>query len=209
MRSWSTEDVYTYVDLPIVSYDRQLGTTPPEAELFAGLKRLARELKGAQLPIVWQHGDFSNLNTLRNGQRLHVVDWEQAAPGVPLDDLLHFARLWLYLVCKATRDESFARFQDLFLRRGHPGAAVGAARAAISAYMGAVEVDRRFLPLLLAVGCVRRASDRLAGQVLLSCRAADPRDGNRYVTYVDLLSDNREALFDLGRTPGTQPVWDD
>jgi hypothetical protein len=117
--------------------------------------------------------------------------------------------LWLYLVRRATRDESFVRFRDLFLRRGQREAAVDAARAAISEYMGTVGVDRRFLPLLLTVGCVRRASDRLAAQVILARQGADPRDGNRYVTYVDLLSTNREALFNLGRTPGTQPVWHD
>jgi hypothetical protein len=208
-RGWSESDVQTYVDLPIAAYDRELGTRAAESELFVGLKRLAQDLLGTPLPIVWQHGDFSNLNTLRSGHRLHVVDWERAAPGIPLDDLLHFTRLWLYLVRRATRDESFARFRDLFLRHGHREAAVDAARTAISEYMGTVGVDRRFLPLLLAVGCVRRASDRLAAQVILSRRGPDPRDGNRYVTYVDLLSNDREALFNLGRTPGTQPVWDD
>jgi hypothetical protein len=208
-RSWSESDVQTYVDLPIATYDRELGTKAAESELFLGVKRLARDLLGTPLPIVWQHGDFSNLNTLRSGHRLHVVDWERAAPGIPLDDLLHFARLWLYLVRRATRDESFVRFRDLFLRRGQREAAVDAARAAISEYMGTVGVDRRFLPLLLTVGCVRRASDRLAAQVILSRQGVDPRDGNRYVTYVDLLSNNREALFNLGRTPGTQPVWHD
>jgi hypothetical protein len=208
-RWWSENDVQTYVDLPIATYDRELGTNDAESALFVEVKRLARDLLGTPLPLVWQHGDFSNLNTLRSGHRLHVIDWERAAPGIPLDDLLHFARLWLYLVRRATRDESFARFRDLFLRLGHRDAAVAAARAAISEYMGTVGVDPRFLPLLLTVGCVRRASDRLAAQVLLSRRGVDPRDGNRYVTYIDLLSNDREALFALGRTPGTQPVWND
>jgi len=199
MRRWSERDTARYVDRPIETYDRGLGTTDQESRLFADLRRLAGELQGVPLPIVWQHGDFSNLNTLRNGECLRVVDWEQAARGIPLDDVVHFARLWLYLVRRATREESFVAFLDLFLRHDRCDDAVVAARAAVSRYMRVVGIDPRFLPLLLAVGCIRRAEDRLAGQTILAQRGVDPRAGNRYVTYVELLSKHREPLFELSR----------
>lgn len=199
-RRWSAREEHTYVDLPIETYAREFGTTVAESELFARLNGLSRELQGTALPIVWQHGDFSNLNTLRNGRRLHVVDWEQAAPGIPVDDIIHFTRLWLYLVRRATRKESFVAFQDLFLRHDQCDDAVLAARAAVAKYMRVVAVEPRFLPLLLAVGCIRRANDRRAGQAILAQRGLDPRDRNRYVTYIELLSQHPEPLFELSRT---------
>jgi Phosphotransferase enzyme family len=201
-RLWSAEEEQTYVDLPMKTYGREFGTTEAESLLFAQLEGLSRELLGMPLPIVWQHGDFSNLNTLRSGERLHVVDWEQAAPGIPLDDVVHFTRLWLYLVRRATREESFVAFRDLFLRHDHCDNAVTAARSAVSRYMRFVGIDPRFLPLLLAAGCLRRAKDRLAGQAILAQRGVDPRDGNRYVTYVELLSEHREALLELSQVMG-------
>lgn len=197
MRAWSESDLRTYVDGPIEAYDEAFGTTATESRLFAELRRRARDLLATPLQVVWQHGDFSNLNVLRSGRQIHVVDWERAAPGIPLDDVLHFTRLWLYLARKANRNESFVAFRDLFLEAHCDDRAVDAARDTISQYMRTLRIDPRFLPLLLAVGCVRRATDRLEGQAFLHARVADPRARNRYVTYIGLISEHPAALLEL------------
>ena len=188
-RSWGDDENRTCVDEPIEAFTRALGSTPAEADLFAELGRRADELRGTPLPIVWRHGDFSSLNVLRSGRRIHVVDWEMAGPGLPLDDVLHFTRLWLYLVRKADRPATFLAFCDLFLRPQYHDRLVDAGRAAIAHYVRRLELDPRFVPLLLVAGCVRRAIARMSG------RPSEPRERNRYATYLGLIAEHAPEPF--------------
>jgi thiamine kinase-like enzyme len=50
------------------------------------------QLRGAPLPVVFEHGDLSHPNLVRQEDgRLVVVDWELAEPGgLPAQDLLFF-----------------------------------------------------------------------------------------------------------------------
>jgi aminoglycoside phosphotransferase (APT) family kinase protein len=194
-RAWRDEDVRDIAERPADEFVRTFGARTAETELLAQLRRRANELVGTTLPLVWQHGDFSSLNVLRSNSRIHVIDWETASQGLPLVDVLHFARLWLYLVRKADRPASFVAFRDLFLRPHHHEPFVDAARAAIARYLERLALDPRLLPVLLVSGCVRRAVGRAEGRLLLRGQPEDPRERNRYVTYLGLIDEHRAASF--------------
>ena len=194
-RAWSDEDVRDIAERPADEFVQMLGTSTAESELLAELRRRAHELVGTPLPLVWQHGDFSSLNVLRSGRRIHVIDWEMASQGLPLDDVLHFVRLWLYLARKADRPATFLAFSDLFLRPHHHEPFVDAARAAIARYLERLALDPRLLPVLLVAGCVRRAVGRAEGRRRLRGQPEDPRERNRYVTYLDLIAERGPESF--------------
>ena len=194
-RAWSDEDVRDIAERPADDFVKTLGASTAETELFAELRRRANELLGTPLPLVWQHGDFSSLNVLRSGRRIHVIDWEMASQGLPLDDVLHFVRLWLYLARKADRPATFVAFGDLFLQPHHHDPFVDAARAAIARYLERLSLDPRLLPVLLVSGCVRRAVGRAEGRRLLRGQPEDPRDRNRYVTYLGLIGEGGRGCF--------------
>jgi hypothetical protein len=206
--TWAAGDAETWVEGPLRSYEQAFGRTPSQSRLFGAARRRAREMAGAELPIVWQHGDFSSLNLFRYGRQVHVIDWEAAAPGLPLDDLLYFTTRWLYHVRDATIEESprgrraaAIAFRELFLEPERRDAAVDAARAAIRAHVDALGIDERFLPLLTLLPWVSRAVGRLGRQATPGWSRApapprdEPRAGNRYVAQVDILAGDVERLF--------------
>lgn len=61
-------------------------------ELVGGTLALAEALRGARMPLVFEHGDFGHPNLLlRPGGRLGVLDWERSDPaGLPAQDLFFF-----------------------------------------------------------------------------------------------------------------------
>ncbi|HZO96601.1 MAG TPA: hypothetical protein VFB42_04435, partial [Gaiellaceae bacterium] len=130
LRRWDSDEIARSLEAPLAAYEQAFGATAAEALLFARLRAQARELLGLPVPIVWQHGDFSSYNVLRSGRAIHVVDWEAAAPALPLDDLLYFVTRWLYRAHGVTPErvgdtlaelrasggaDSFRSFRRLFL----------------------------------------------------------------------------------------------
>jgi hypothetical protein len=221
LRRWDEGDAARRVDAPLAAYERAFAPTRDESRLFEAARRRALELTGLELPIVWQHGDLSSLNVFRYGRRIHVIDWEAAAPGLPLDDLLYFTTRWLYHVRDATIEESprgrraaASAFRELFLQPERRDPDLGAARAAIRGHVEALGIDGRFLPLLQLLPWVTRAVGRLARQEtpgwsqghvgpLGRARTAahdpeEPRAGNRYVAQVGILAEAPELLFGAG-----------
>jgi aminoglycoside phosphotransferase (APT) family kinase protein len=194
-KALSEEDVRAIAERPVDEFVRLLGTSTAEAELLAEFRRRAYALVGTPLPLVWQHGDFSSLNVLRSSRRIHVIDWEMASQGLPLEDVLHFARLWLYLARHADRPATFAAFGDLFLWPHHHEPLVDAARAAIARYLERLALEPRLLPVLLVAGCVRRAVARAEGRRFLRGQPSDPRERNRYVTYLALIAEHGAEVF--------------
>lgn len=63
-----------------------------ERDLLERTRQLIEPLRSANIPLVFEHGDFSAPNLLIDGNhRLGVVDWELAEPqGLPTADLLFF-----------------------------------------------------------------------------------------------------------------------
>jgi aminoglycoside phosphotransferase (APT) family kinase protein len=230
LRPWGESEREEWVERPLAAYEETFGVTAAESALFAQTRRIARELLGLPLPIVWQHGDFSSLNVLRSGSTISVLDWESAAPGLPLEDLLYFVTRWLLRArSSATNGKRWSAaaatdpFRQFFLDLDSREPDVGAARAAIAAYVDRLGLDRRFLPVLLvrpwvvrAVGRHERQASaarlegparRGTGALTRHADPARPREGNRYVTYVDMLAEQPELLFEfVGEDAGDDPA---
>jgi hypothetical protein len=200
VRSWSELDVESRINGPLTAYEDVFGTTEAEKQLFAQLRRQAREALGVPVPVVWQHSDFSNLNIFRNDRTIGVIDWEGAAPGLPIDDLLYFVTRWLYRTRDAEDESAGAReiaaqlFRQLFFDEDRREPALEAARSAIRRYVRSLQLENRILPLLFAHAWVARAGGRYRHQAGVGGAPAGARDGNRYVTLVELTAVHAEHL---------------
>ena len=96
------------------AYATRFGLEPHEQRLFARTVERSEDLLGAPVPTVWEHGDLTVWNVFRDGDRVHVLDWEGARPGLPLADLLRFVTHWheLALRCR-TRAQGAAALAAL------------------------------------------------------------------------------------------------
>jgi aminoglycoside phosphotransferase (APT) family kinase protein len=202
LRRWGDGGIERWVERPISDYERAFGATPPEAQLFANARRHARAAAGLWLPVVWQHWDFSSLNVLRDGPTVRVIDWQSAAPGLPLDDLIYFATRWFNRAQDRSGDATTAGYaaaadglRQLFLEPRRDDAAVDAAWRAIDRYMQRLELDARFLPLALVHAWVRRATGRLERRTNVGSPPVNARERNRYVAYVEVLAMHADRLF--------------
>ena len=199
-RPWSAADVERRIERPIAAYREWFATTPAEEALFAHLSDLARAAIGADLPVVWQHGDLSSLNVILAADRVGVIDWRNAGTGLPLDDLLYFVTRWLYRV-RGAEDESPAEravaasaFDELFFGVDANDAAVTAARESLLDYVRALELDPRVVTLVFAHAWIARAVGRHTQRTRDGERSDDPRAGNRYVTLVERVAAQRARL---------------
>jgi len=197
---WSSAAIARFVDAPFSEYGRRFGESAAEQRLFIASKRRATRLIGTAFPTVWQHNDFSIANVLRHGNELRVIDWEGGRRGPPACDLLYFATLWAYAVERASTPGAQHRtFQRMFLARaGDPVAT--AVRSAVDRYLATVQLDRRFIPLLLTCSWVELAIGRARRQRTLG--ESDARDGNRAVAYVGILGEYVHRLY-AERTEGS------
>lgn len=108
------------------AFRERFGTSSEEEALFDLSLGLSRELAGVPFPVVWRHRDFTPWNLLVDRDRLTVLDWEGAQPGLALCDLLHFVSHWNELA--------------------PPGAP--ASRRQVTRYCEQLGIDPRFIPLL-------------------------------------------------------------
>jgi hypothetical protein len=128
----------------LAAYDQCFGTTPPVQALFAEVRRRSAVLADVSLPTVWAHADLTPNNICRSADRIAVLDWAGGRPGEPLVDLLNFAASWSR---DLRRDYDGLRpFSALFLGPDDPIS--GTLREGILHYMDALEIDRRFAPVL-------------------------------------------------------------
>jgi aminoglycoside phosphotransferase (APT) family kinase protein len=106
----------------------------------------AEELRGAGLPLVFEHGDLCHPNLLLSrGERLGVLDWEHSRPdGLPAHDLFFF----LAYAATSGRNPRRSLRSAFFGRR--PWARIAAERYALR-----VGFDPALLDPLLAVACGR------------------------------------------------------
>lgn len=198
---WNDVEVGRWIERPLAVYTRAFGTTVAEEHLFAAVRRQARALVGASLPIVWQHNDFGPWNIHRAGQALTVIDWEfsdrqQDRFGPVLCDLLYFVTHWSYLARRLSGETAELRgFRELFCGPS-VDEVVTAARVVIAEYITRLDLDRRFLPLLLVYTWIQRALDRYERQKTLGELDENSRSGNRYVQYVSLLAQHIEDFLE-------------
>jgi hypothetical protein len=184
--------------------------TEAEQRLFAAMRAHAHRLLGAELPLAWQHNDFAPWNLFRAGEQLTVIDWEfnrnwdTTRAGPVLCDLLYFVTYWnnvaqhLYTV-----EAELAGMRALYFASGSKSdsKSVGtnqytlASRRAIAHYMTALNVDSRFLPLLLVYTWLERVVYSYTRAEKLGHDPATSRSVDKFVKYIALLADHSEELF--------------
>jgi aminoglycoside phosphotransferase (APT) family kinase protein len=191
---WGSEQSEDWVEAPLSEYRQAFGATRAEDELFAAVRRRSDRLRGAPLPIVWRHRDFTPWNLLRAGDLLSVIDWEGCRPGPPLCDLLHFLTHWNELAHRAFHAEARRQaFVESFLRRP-PGRGARGTERAIEAYMGALGIDGRFSALFLVVTWVEVTARWIRTAVAAEADTAQrERTGDHL--YVEALAEHRGPLF--------------
>jgi hypothetical protein len=193
---WGAAETERWVTAPLDTYTRLIGTTAAEARLFATLRSQAELLAGASLPIVWQHHNFGEWNILSTDRAINVIDWEHARAGLPLYDLLHFVLQWSYSVRRRDSEiEQLAGFRELFCSTTADDPIVQAARGAIDRYMDDLDIDKRFLPLLLIFAWIEKAITYAEAQREYRSAALDGRSGNRSVAYIGILAEHIDQLF--------------
>jgi hypothetical protein len=126
----------------------------------------------------------------RAGDRITVIDWElgpddTARRGPALVDLIYFATEWHLRARRLKgRRAELRGFRELFIEP--TGAAARAAAEVLADYVRRVEVDPRFVPLLVVLTWAERALDRADRQAAAAGIGASRE--NRYAEYVRLLA---------------------
>jgi len=192
---WDSARRLECIEQPLAAYQAAFGVTPGEDSLFDRVRRQACALVGVFLPSVWVHWGFEERNIFRDGQAIHVVDWEGASPGPPLYDLLYFITRWSYSVRGLGNVTAQQRgFRELFLVPEAADTAIGAGRRVVAEYMSRLGIDSRFLAPLLVLTWVERALGRFKQRPAATPDLA--RMDNSYVDYVGLIAQHAEQIFD-------------
>jgi aminoglycoside phosphotransferase (APT) family kinase protein len=200
---WDAGALSRWVAAPLDAYTEVFGASAQEERLFAAVRERAQVLLGMQVPVVWQHGSFDPPNITRDGRRINIVDWEHAAPGLPLLDLIHFATRWGDAARGLRTAEARARaLCGVFCRLEPEERVAVATREAVAQYMRRLDLDSRFLPAAVVLTCVTdalRGFERSAGS---QDTARNRREALPYVTSllssIDMLAKHVEALFAHG-----------
>jgi aminoglycoside phosphotransferase (APT) family kinase protein len=188
-RVWDEQLCVAEVDAVLERFQRTLGRTAGEDQLFAATRRRARDLGGSALPLVWQHGDFTAWNTLRDGASLRVLDWEGAKPGLPLCDLLRFVTHWHEIVrSPRSTDQRLAMFRQLFGGEASPSRATAHARQALDRYVNALGLAPGCGPVLLVTSWSALALQRHEQRRDAGASLTDSRAYNEWIDYLGVLT---------------------
>lgn len=200
---WGAPERSRWVETPLAAYTHAFGATADEERLFSEVRTRAGLLIGTPLPIVWQHHGFGEWNVCRAGNDIAVIDWESGDIGPAVTDLLYFVTHWSYTVRQLRGDAAQLRgFRELFVEPDRGGASSRSVHAAIAQYMARLDIDRRFLPLLLVLTWIERTVYQLDRRQALGNAQADARSGNRYVRYIGILAEDAGRLFaDMAPSP--------
>ncbi len=134
-------------------------------DLVARTVEEVEQLRGAPLPVVFEHGDLSHPNLVRQEDgRLVVVDWELAEPaGLPSQDLLFFLAYAAASVERAVTVGAQVRaFADAVRARG------GWGRHELELDAARLGYDRSLLRPL-AIACWARQSAHLLVRTSTTC----------------------------------------
>jgi aminoglycoside phosphotransferase (APT) family kinase protein len=195
---WSPQHAEDWILRPLDDYEQAFGATAGERQLFERCRSEAAALVGSQFCTVWHHRDFNVWNVFRADGEARVIDWEGGRPGPPLCDLLHFSMHWNEVVKrKLALPRALDAFRSLFLQRNVGDRAGAAVHEAIASYMRRVNVDSRFVPLLLVYTTVELALRRRTQLRDQGERLENPRGGNRSIAFVELLAEKPVAVFEL------------
>lgn len=192
---WDAPELAEWVEKPLAVYQQTFGITADEQRLFSEARQCAAALVGLSSPMVWVHWGFSERNFFRADREITIVDWESASPGLPLFDLIYFVTYWSYRARRLRGDAARLRgFRKLFCEPEPADLVSIAAHQVIAQYMSKLDLDRRFLPLLLVLMWIERALGRYQRQG----KPAEPgvaRSRNAYVEYIGALAEYHDRLF--------------
>lgn len=197
LEPWGPDQIACIVEKPLATYSQTFGPAPNERRLFDEVRNRAAAMTGKPFPIVWQHHDFGEWNIYRVRDQIRVIDWERAKTGPALCDLLWLVVHW-NIIAQNIRDDDgqLGSFRELFLDPAPHKASVKVARQAIWEYMRRLEIDGRFFPIFLVLTWAEHALDHLERQQATGEAKEDPRQANRYISYLTTLAQNTEQLFD-------------
>lgn len=193
---WGDAQMTMWIEEPIRTYKERFGASIAEERLFDRMRQRAMSLQDVPFVLVWQHRDFNIWNVFRNGETIGVIDWEGGRLGPPLCDLLHFATHWNEVVRNLqSENDRLHAFRQLYVTPVQTDAIISAVYKAIRRYMQHLDLDRRFLPLLLTVAWIELANSRFEQQALHGAVERDTRVNNRQIAYVKVLAQEAERLF--------------
>ncbi|HEU5040213.1 MAG TPA: hypothetical protein VFT84_05315, partial [Gemmatimonadales bacterium] len=184
-----------------------LAPASPAHPLLEGAARASLRLTGQPIPLVPLHNDLGPWNLHRDGDRVTAIDWELGAgdvaqrTGAGPCDLFYFTTYWYFRVRHQGSDSAELRgLRELFVRPDGGGRAAESVREEIARYAEALEVQRPFLPLLLALTWAERALDWLERTSIgHQGTAGAPR--NRYVRYLEVLAERTGPWLTEERWP--------
>jgi aminoglycoside phosphotransferase (APT) family kinase protein len=193
---WGGPELAQWVETPLAAYRRAFGLTTQEARLFDELERRGRLLAGSPFPLVWQHHGFGEWNVFHTREQIGVIDWEGGDIGPALFDLLYFVTHWSYTVRRLRgRANQLRGLRGLFCQPEQAGWVSKAVNRAIRQYMARLDMDHRFVPLLLVLMWIERAVYQRDRQRGLGIATVDARAGNRFVEYIGVLAEGADRLF--------------
>lgn len=205
---WDDAAINRWIETALKTYAQTFGLTPNEERLFARVREHGKKLVGASLPIVWMHYDFGPWNLYRAADNLTVIDWEFGRNwerdrfGPALYDLLYFVTYWNHLVLHLNNEpEELRGFYRLFIAKDCSDKHLQAVHLVIYKYMEFLNMDRRFLPLVLVYLWIEQALHQFSRKLALGRAQEDARSNNRGIKYIDLLAQNVDIFL-----PGVVPT---
>lgn len=193
---WGPEQERRWLEPALASYEAAFEVSPSELSLFSKVRERSRCLAGSLVPIVWQHNSFGPWNLGRAARGLRVIDWEGAAVGLPLFDLLYFLLQWSVPALRVRNEADRLRaFRELFCGEVTEDPMVWSARRAVNRYLGRLEIDPAFLPVLTVLLWAGHALGRVELVRTEGTGGTSPRTDNAYVRLVETLASSVETLF--------------
>jgi len=195
--TWSAAERQEWLERPIALFRSIFGSTDGREQLFAEMRSWAGSCDGRSLPLVITHNDLGPWNVHHDGVGVTVIDWEidDSCPsdreGLPLTDLVYFATHWLYTALRLRGgDGQIGAFRRLIDPAGQD-VLTRAARSALVLHTERLGIDRRFIPLLVLLTWIERATDRSRR----SDQVAEDPAAIRYRRYVDVIAERGPAFF--------------
>jgi aminoglycoside phosphotransferase (APT) family kinase protein len=141
------------------------------------------------LRAVIRHPDFNIWNLLRDGNQIHVIDWEGAAPGPPLCDLVQFTVHWHeYVTRRRPQMPDEEGLRAVLAERSRASWADAAVAEVLSRYMSRLGIADDWFDVLAVTTWVESALKRELQLVDAGC-SRDERDRHNFgVRYVQALS---------------------
>jgi DNA polymerase III delta prime subunit len=203
--TWNEEEQEVRVEAPVRAYLRFFDPGPEQAQLLDGLRSRTRSFVGREIPLVWQHDDYLPRNIASDGGQIRVFDWEGAAPGLPLLDLLDLASDWYAMLEGHRREaERLRGFRRLFLETPARGEGPRLVDGALRSYEAWLELPGGYRPAALTLGCLYRALSIHERHEAGGRRAGASPPPNRGRDHLRLLAEHRRELFGADAEPARQ-----